>query len=166
MISTLCKYKFSLKYIQTAFAFCTTLRRAYLADLMISTLLQAQICQSWLLWLFANLNLEFKSDSRARLNLCRSLQHRSILVISISSSISRTHQHWSILVISFQILTHHSLSSPFQLPISYLSRPFVESLVPLLTCSLVQSKKMVRTNGHWWIPNETRLSVQSLFVMP
>ena len=114
MISTLCKYKFSLKYIQTAFAFCTTLRRAYLADLMISTLLQAQICQSWLLWLFANLNfceLEFKSDSRATLNLCRSLQHRSILVISISSSISRTHQHWSILVISFQILTHHQCSA-------------------------------------------------------
>ena len=116
MISTLCKYKFSLKYIQTAFAFCTTLRRAYLADLMISTLLQEQICQSWLLWLFANLNLEFKSDSRARLNLWRTLQHWSILVISISSSISRTHRHWSMLVISFQILTHHLLSSPFQLP--------------------------------------------------
>ena len=132
MISTLCKYKFSLKYIQTAFAFCTTLRRAYLADLMISTLLQAQFCQSWLLWQFANLNLEFKSNSRARLNLCRSLQHRSILVISISSSISHTHQHWSILVISFQILTNHPLSSPFQLPISYLSRPFVESLSPPL----------------------------------
>ena len=132
MISTLCKYKFSLKYIQTAFAFCTTLRRAYLADLMISNPLQAQICQSWLLWLFANLNLEFKSNSRARLNLCRSLQHRSILVISISSSISHTHQHWSILVISFQILTNHPLSLPFQLPISYLSRPFVESLSPPL----------------------------------
>ena len=130
MISTLCKYKFSLKYIQTAFAFCTTLRRAYLADLMISTLLQAQFCQSWLLWQFANLNLEFKSNSRATLNLWRTLQHWSILVISISSSISRTHQHWSILVISFQILTHHSLSSPFQLPLSYLSRPFVESLTP------------------------------------
>ena len=126
MISTLCKY------IQTAFALGAPLRRAYLADSMISTLLQAQICQSWLLWLFANLNLEFKSNSRARLNLCRSLQHRSILVISISSSISRTHRHWSILVISFQILTHHLLSSPFQLPSLICHVHLLKALPPLL----------------------------------